>query len=304
MNAAATAHSIARELTGAAPAPSRLRASLSLDFVRDDSSGRTVLAASVQEPPLRVVRAFDLADSAALVHLHNVSGGLLGGDQLALSVCIAAGAGVQLTTTGATRIYRPRANAPVAAQRNEIHLAEGALLEYVPDPIIPYAGARFAQQTAIQLAPEAGLFWWEILAPGREASGELFEYERLEMKTRIAASGRPIAAESIRLEPRRFAVTSPARLGQFRYCATFYICRVGLAPAAWAALEQELRDAARALTRPGETLWGLSTLPSHGLIARVLARRGCDMLPGLRTLWRVAKLRLYGREPIPPRKVN
>ena len=59
---------------------SHVHAELRLEFERDDAEGQTVLAASHQEPPLRVVRAFPLADGAALVHLHNVSGGLLGGE--------------------------------------------------------------------------------------------------------------------------------------------------------------------------------------------------------------------------------
>jgi urease accessory protein len=58
--------------------------SLRLDFERVALTGCTVLAASRQEPPLKVVRAFELEDGAALVHLHNVSGGLLGGDRLEL----------------------------------------------------------------------------------------------------------------------------------------------------------------------------------------------------------------------------
>src|SRR5277367_3615038 len=120
----------------------RLQAFLTLDFARDEFTGHTVLAASRQEPPLKVVRAFAVQNGAALAHLHNVSGGLLGGDQLALKVNVGAGARVQLTTTGATRIYRPRHEAPPTTQSNEFTLNEDALLEYVPDAIIPYAGAR------------------------------------------------------------------------------------------------------------------------------------------------------------------
>jgi len=283
---------------------SPVEASLSLDFARDARSGRTVLAASAQQPPLRVVRAFTLPDGAALVHLHNVSGGLLGGDRLSLSVNAGAGANVQLTTTGATRIYRPRADAAETTQSNEIRIARNALVEYLPDAIIPFAGARFLQRTSVTLEPGAGLFWWEILAPGREAREEVFEYERVEMKTEIAADGRLIAAEHIRLEPRIRSLTSPARLGAYRYWATFYICRAGLAAGEWLAAEGALREVAREWTRPGETLWGISTLASDGLIARGLALHGRDVLPGLHALWRTAKLLLYDREAIPPRKVN
>jgi hypothetical protein len=35
-----------------------------------------------------------------------------------------------------------------------------------------------------------------------------------------------------------------------------------------------------------------------------MARRGHGILAALQSLWRTAKLALYGREPILPRKVN
>ena len=285
-------------------APPRVEASLALDFARDAATGRTVLSASVQEPPLRVVRAFALDDGSALAHLHNVSGGLLGGDRLSLAVNIGADASVQLTTTGATRIYRPRKGAPPTTQTNQIRVGENALLEYVPDAIIPFAGARFAQRSRIDLAPGAGLFWWEVIAPGREASGEVFAYERIEMRTEVTSNGRLIAAENVRLDPREAALRSIARLGEYRYWATFYICRVGLDAAAWLAAEEHLREAARDLNRPDKALWGVSTLLADGLIVRGLAVHGRDALGGLHALWNAAKLRLYGRAAVAPRKVN
>jgi urease accessory protein len=282
----------------------RVEASLALDFARDVATGRTFLSASVQEPPLRVVRAFALDDGSALAHLHNVSGGLLGGDRLSLAVNVGAAASVQLTTTGGTRIYRPRKSAPPTMQTNDIRVGENALLEYVPDAIIPYSRARFTQRTHIDLAAGAGLFWWEVIAPGREASGEVFAYESIEMRTDVTANGRLIAAENIRLDPRGSALRSIARLGAYRYWTTFYACRVGLDAAAWLAGEEHLREAARELTRPGETLWGVSTLVADGLIVRGLAVRGRDVLGGLHALWNAAKMRLYGRAAVPPRKVH
>jgi urease accessory protein len=284
--------------------PGGVQAALSLDFARDPLTGRTILTDSRQEPPLKVVRAFTLDDGSALAHLHNVSGGLLGGDRLAQSVRVGAGASVQLTTTGATRLYRPREEAGTVTQLNEITVGENALLEYVPDAIIPFAGARYSQRTTIRLASGAGLFWWEILAPGREARGEIFEYERVEMKTDLVALGQPIAAERVSLEPRSRNISDLARLGPYRYWVTFYICRVGFNAQAWLAVEQRLRDVAAGLTRSGEILFGVSALVAHGLVIRCLARRGRGVLDALHPLWNAAKLFLYDREAVPPRKVN
>jgi urease accessory protein len=282
----------------------RVHAALNLDFALDPFTGRTILSSSHQEPPLKVVRAFTLADGSALAHLHNVSGGLVGGDNLALSVRVGEGASVQLTTTGATRIYRPREEASPVSQASEISVGENALLEYVPDAIVPFAGARYSQRTTIRLAAGAGLFWWEILAPGREARGEIFEYGSVEIKTDVFALDRRVAAERVRLEPRRRKLSDLARLGPYRYWVTFYICRVGLSSSEWLAAECRLRGAAEAHTNSGEMLLGISTLVAHGLVIRCLARRGRGILPALHDLWNAAKLLLYGREAIPPRKVN
>jgi len=285
-------------------ADSRVEASLELDFEFNRAAGHTVLAASRQQAPLQVVRAFALEDGSALAHLHNVSGGLLGGDRLELRARVGAGGSAQLTTTGATRIYRARERAPDAMQQNQISVDQNALLEYVPDPIIPFAGSRFCQQTTIKLAPGAGLFWWEILAPGREARGELFAYDRMELMMDIWTPNRLIAAERVRLEPRMHAVSSLARLGDYRYWATFYICRVGAGPKLWATAEERLREVAASVSPPGETRWGISTLAADGLVVRCLSRQGRWVLAGLRQIWAAAKSFLYGREAIPPRKVN
>ena len=293
-----------RAILSEACAPPRLRASLTLDFTRDEFSGDTVIAASRQEPPLKVVRAFVLQDGAALAHLHNVSGGLLGGDQLVLKVNVLARAQVQLTTTGATRIYRPGREALPAAQSNEFTVNEAALLEYVPDAVIPYAGAQFSQTTTIHLAHGAGLFCWEILAPGREARGESFAYESVKMKTDVIALGQPIASERVRIEPGKRSTQSFGRLGPYRTWATFCIARVGPSAAEWRALEQELREQALPLSNHGETLWAISALPAHGVMVRCVAVHGRHVLPGLQALWQTAKQRLYGQDAVPPRKVN
>src|SRR3981189_542673 len=83
---------------------------LRLRFQARGDSRRTILAECEQQLPLRVVRAFQLDDGGALVHLHNLSGGVLGGDQLDVTIEVGPGAVAQVTSTGATRIYRSRQN--------------------------------------------------------------------------------------------------------------------------------------------------------------------------------------------------
>jgi len=187
-------------------------------------------------------------------------------------------------------------------QMMEIVVEESGLLEYLPDPIIPFAGSRYIQRSSVKLAANAGLFWWETLAPGRTAHDEVFKYDLLHVDLDISAQGKPLAIERVRLDALcRFS--SLARLGIYRYISSFYICKVGLEAADWLRLERELSTIAQQLTIPGEICWGVSTLVVHGLVVRALSCGGRDILSGLHDFWRAAKHALYSREAVMPRKV-
>jgi urease accessory protein len=283
--------------------PSAVKGRLHLKFVYHQERQSTQLAISEQQAPLQVIRAFPLDDRGALVHLHNLSGGILGGDQLTLSVEVGAGAHAQLTSTSATRIYRSRPEMLPAHQKQTVLVRQDALLEYLPDPLIPFAGSRYHQHTHITLEPGAGLFWWEVITPGRVARNEIFAYDLLQMDLLIADPCRPIAMEAFKLEPRLRALSSPARLGAYYYTCSFYICRVGLAPTYWSNLEQDLSQLALQLTRPGEINWGVSTLVAHGLIIRAVSKQGHTITSGLQAFWNTARLALYGQAATPPRKI-
>lgn len=256
-----------------------------------------------QEPPLRVVRAFSAADGAAVVHLHNLSGGVLGGDCLRIEAEVGPGARAQLTSTGATRVYRQRTALPEAVQSTHLRVQAGGLLEYLPDPLIPYAGSRYRQETTIDLAHDAGLFCWEMVAPGRVAHGERFAFAALTLDLDIHAEGRPIALERLHLAPEERPPEAAVRMGGYGYSATFYACRVGAPAGVWPALEERLEQIARSLSTPGEVLWGVSALVSHGVVVRALGMNSRPLSAGLVQFWQLAKSELYGARALLPRKI-
>ncbi len=274
-----------------------------LEFSHEPLVQRTVMRVLEAQPPLKVIRAFEADYGAALVHLHNVSGGVLGGDLLTLQARVGSEARAQITTTSATRIYRNRPDMPSSTQVNEFVVDENGLLEVLPDPLIPFAHSAYQQRTSVQLADGAGLFWWETVAPGREARDECFDYDVLGLEVDIQANGRPIALEFVRLEPKLRPLSSLARLGAYRYFSSFYICRVGLPAAQWTALESELGELAGQMTQADETLWGVSTLVRDGLVVRGLSCEGRSLSSGLLAFWQAAKCSLYGQTAVPPRKV-
>ena len=275
---------------------------LSLQFEYDARAARTQLNLLEQCQPLKIVRAFHLQGGAALVHLHNLSGGVLAGDRLSVDLDIGPSARAQITSTGATRLYRSRLHAAPAELAMHVCAHQDALLEYLPDPLIPFAGSRYRQQTVVDLEHDAGLFWWDTVAPGREARGEVFSYHHLHLTFELRVRGVPIAIERGDLDPITRPLKSVARMGPYRYFSTFYVCRAGTSENQWRTLEKQLAEVAGQLSSP-MIIWGLGRLPAHGLVVRALSRNGRDIAEGLVTFWRVAKQALYGEVAIIPRKI-
>lgn len=256
-----------------------------------------------QQPPWRVVRGFPSASGETLAHIHNVSGGILDTDYLEWRVDVEPSALAQITSTGATRIYRSRSADRIARQHAIVQVAQNGYLEYLPDPLIPFAGSRFEQTTRIILDRNASLIWWDRVAPGREASGEIFKYDLLRSSFELIAGGEPVAAESWTLDPQMRRLDSPARLAHFRHFASCYVCRAGEPAPYWRAFEAALQAQADRLSNP-DILWGISMLRAHGLVIKGVAVNGRALAHGLVELWSSAKQYLCGRVATLPRKIN
>lgn len=279
------------------PASSRLELTFTLE------RGVTRMRAPVQTPPWRAIRAFPNSQRQAVVHLHNVSGGILSGDALDLSIEASPGTRVQVTSVGATRIYRHRPGRSAACLSTSIRVAEDAMLEYLPDVIIPFAGSCLSQATSIALGRNAGFVGWETIAAGRVASGEEFAFAFFRSEFSLCCDTRPLALERYSLEPAPRDPRSVARWGRFRYTAVLYICHTGVAQPRWLELESSLNQLA--FTRTSDAArWAVSTLVAGGLVIRGLALEAHQITTGLHGFWDHAKRELWGERAIPPRKIN
>jgi len=280
----------------------QLKAQLALRF--ESSAGRTQMHCDVQEPPWKVVRAFRQTNGSVLVHLHNLSGGVLAGDSLGLRIDVAAGAAAQVTTIGATRLYRHREGAEISEQRTLISVGEDGLLEYLPDALIPFAGSRHEQSTTVTLGDRATFFWWEVLAPGRQAMGEAFAYDRLRVENSLRSQTRPLLLENFCLEPRLRPLQSTSRMGGYLHAANFYAIGIGRPAADLRVLESKLNEIANEVSRPGSIIWGASALAADGVVVRGLSATARDLPATLIRFWSTARRFLTGEEAVPPRKLK
>jgi urease accessory protein len=275
---------------------------LHLSFEANDA-GATILRVKQQQPPWRVVRGFRVPSGETLAHIHNVSGGILDSDSLRFQIDVAAGAQAQVTSTGATRVYRSRDPHNHASQCMRVGIARDAYLEYLPDQLIPFAGSRFQQTARVEIERGASLIWWDRVAPGREASDEIFRFESLTSDFELIADGEPIAIERWTLEPLLQRMDSIVRLGPFRHFASCYVCRAGEVSGYWKNFESQIQSVAEELSNV-EVIWGVTSLRAHGLVIRGLAVSGRSLASGLVEIWKAAKWILCGRVATLPRKVH
>jgi urease accessory protein UreH len=135
------------------------------------------------------------------------------------------------------------------------------------------------------------------------AAGERFAFERLRIQTEVYAAQRPVLREDFLLEPARKELSAAARMFEYSHAASLCAVQEGRPAAFWRLLEDRLNQIAQVRTRPGEAVWGASTLASDGVIVRGLSMSGRFIPEALIEFWRAARLAATGEDAAPPRKI-
>ncbi len=130
----------------------------------------------------------------------NPTAGFFDGDQLESNIHVAPEAKLVLSTPAASRVYRTRSGS-AAVNVQYFRVDENASLEWIPEPLIPHAGARYMQRTEIDLHSSASLLYFDWIAPGRVAMGEVFGYQNLRWELDLSLDGKLIARERYHLQP-------------------------------------------------------------------------------------------------------
>jgi len=258
---------------------------------------RTVLHDCYFQVPLQVLRPLYLDEvGTAYVYLVSPCGGIVGGDTYDMTVVVEAGARVCLTTPSATRLYA--APGAPAQQRLDITLQAGAVLEYLPEQIIPFAQAAFHQHTHVRLGAGACLVWLEIVAPGRLARGEAFAYRDYDASVWVENTpGGVLLRERTRLRPGWQRLDGPGLFEGYDYLGTFYALVEGT------VLPTALVERLHALLADCSGLIGSATLLEHGGIAvRVLGEGHTVVSAALHAVWDVVRRELLGYPAVVWRK--
>ena len=216
-------------------------------------------------------------------------GGIAGGDRLDISARVERDAWAQITSPGAAKWYRA---AGPAYQKLELNVAAGATLEWLPQETIVYSAAQAELSTSIELEGDARLFYWDVVALGRPASGERFDLGHFQAHLDIRRDGRLLWHERQRIVGNDGLLDSPIGLDGHPVFATLLVS---------GEIDAELLERCRSL---GHAVRGDLTQLPNLLVARCLASEALLARGWLIELWRLLRPALLGREALPPRIWN
>jgi urease accessory protein len=196
---------------------------------------------------------------------------------------------VHVTTQSSTKVFTARDN--FATQLVNLRVGAGAVLEYLPDPVVPFRGSRLFQRTSLTAAEDATVILGEILLPGRVAHDEAHAYDLCWAETEARdLDGTLLFADRMRLRPGHIGdPSSPGVLGGYDVVAGLYVVCSRMPPPDLVTLLRE------ALAEVPDVLAGVSELPAGcGAGVRMLGHTSGAVQAAMHTVWNRARTSLVG----------
>ena len=270
---------------------------LRLGFERRDD--RTILADLDRRAPYmaqRVLYPEPSMPDLAWLFMITTSGCVLQGDRLALEVSAAPNARAHVTTQSATKIHSMDAN--YAVQTQTFTVADGAYLEYLPEPLIPHRQARYLSDTRITIAPTATLLCTEIVQPGRKHHhpDESFGATLISLATSAQRpDGRLLFSEKLVMEPAKRPVRQTGVMDGFDVLANVILLTPrDCADRVHARVDADVRH-------EEGVAFGACHLPHDaGLIFKAVGLETEQVKARVREFWGIAREEITGTALTPP----
>jgi urease accessory protein len=226
----------------------------------------------------------------------NISGGMVGGDRLATSVEIGDDAHVVLSTASAAKAYRTLG--PAAIQRVKITLGANATLEYLPDHLIPHAGAAVDQKLEVEMSQGSRAIIYDGIAAGRIGRAERWRFQILRSDIAVTRNDIPIYLSRSVITPETQPLDGAGWMEGANYLATLLV--VAAEPHDWPGMAKVFHAA---LEEISGVRGGASALACGGCIARFISITADGFNRAVLSLWGISRRQLIGREAFPLRKL-
>ncbi len=252
-------------------------------------TGRTVPARRKFFGPLSIQKPFYPEGEPCHVYLLHPPGGVVGGDHLEVIAEVESGAHALITTPASGKFYR--CDERLARQTQQLMIAKGGVLEWLPQDTILFDGCNVALSSRVDLEAGAKFIGWEMLCLGRPASGEGFDYGHCRQRFELYREGKPLLIERATL--RGGSPLLSAKWGLAGYSVSGTLVATDVTP--------EIVDAIRDAVKPLQDEYLSATLLDEILVCRYLGREGEQVRERFKQIWQTIRPLLLNREASPPR---
>lgn len=130
------------------------------------------------------------------VHLVGAAAAPLDGDHITIDLDVAPGTTLTVRTVAATMAWPSRSGALASLMELRARVGDGALLRWLPEPLVPVRRCRHELQTRIDLASTARVVWREEVILGRAHEGP----GTLRACTRVERAGQPVLHQELEID--------------------------------------------------------------------------------------------------------
>jgi urease accessory protein len=265
--------------------PQGWQAQLNLSF--SHRADKTVLSQRQQKGPLAVQRAFYPEGDVCHLYILHPPGGVVGGDQLTISVNVERNATTLLTTPGATKFYKSQGY--TALQQQSLTVEQGATLEWLPQENIYFPGAQAHMKTTINLAADACFLGWETHCLGLPANEQTFNSGSLQLDFSLSRVNKPLLLEKMIIAAERLNTPTGLR-------GNAVMSMLVATPATDAML-----DDVRAVLEQDLSIVIAATLIEDTLVVRYLGDSTEQCRKLFSQIWLVLRPAIINRKACPPR---
>ncbi|MEB3103367.1 urease accessory protein UreD [Ferviditalea candida] len=243
---------------------------------------------------MKISKTHRIEDSDQLyVCIMDASPGMLEGDHYQIEMKLEPESKVFLTNQASTKLHPARHEGALLNQT--FYVDERSLLEYFPEPIVPFASSKTEMNTVFHLGPQAVLFYADIITPGRLHRDEKFLYQSLRMNTEIYREGRLAVWDHFYLEPMIHRYHSTGAFEEYTHLGTFWLCSEHDG-------EHLLKRIRELFPAHSKVLMGTSLTAERDIHVRMLGHSVWELQSAIREIWKLSRLHLLNSQPLLIRK--
>lgn len=205
------------------------------------NSQKTILSHVNFTAPFKIMKPFYDHNNNFSLMIMSSSAGVMAGDCQEISVTVEENASAYIYSQSYEKIHKMLEG--IGSRNTRLEVKKGALLQFRPQPTIPYADSNFVSKTEIFLEDiSSKLIYSDILSCGRVAMGEVFQYQQYVSKLSIFSSGELIYHDNTKFKPLQMNVQGFCMQERFTHQSTLLFVHFSFSEVQFQRIDALLED--------------------------------------------------------------